>query len=393
MRQCRKLDCCWVKSREKMKSRIFVVIAFCLLLCGCAENGLKRELKGVLGDAVVRYNTMAATIEQNNATYPYAFDDGEMISAVGDKMWASGYFVGSMWMLGEWADDADLLESAYVHTRRLDKVMDTKNMHDYAMVVNSAHRKGYEQKPNDYLLQSLYMVAKSMSNHFASVYKAVDNCEGDPDWYHRVSVCTLPVLELMCNFQWSVYAKVHADKTIENQFREDGAIYEGYIYNSQNFEPIAPFSQHGANDKSAWAQGQAQALYGYTMLYRKSEEVAYLSKAKSLAEYIIANLDESGIPNWDFDSTDEMKDSSAAAIMASAFVELYSLTKEQQYLQIAERQLSTLCSAEYIASADECGGLLLKQGVGNRMKGEQVDAALIYGDYYLIEAITRYLKL
>ena len=79
--------------------------------------------------------------------------------------------------------------------------------------------------------------------------------------------------------------------------------------------------------------------------------------------------------------------------MASAFVDLYRETKNEEYLQIAERQLSTLCSAEYLASAEECGGLLLKHGVGNRMTGDAVDAALIWGDYYLIEAITKYLEL
>ena len=393
MRQCRRLDCCWVKISDKMKMRIFAVIAFCLSLCGCAESGLKQELKSVLGDAVVRYNAMAASIEQNNEAYPYSFEGGEMVLATEDKTWASGYFVGSMWMLAGWADDAEMQESAYVHTRRLDKVMDTRNPHDYAVVVNAAHRKGNEQKSNDYLVQSLFMVAKTMSNNFAAVYKAVENLEGDPEWYHRVSVCTLPVMEFICDTRWNAYAKIHADKTIENQFREDGAICEGYIYNRQNFEPIAPFSLHGANEKSAWAQGQAQALYAYTMLYRKCEESAYLDKAKSLAGYIISHLDESGIPNWDFDSEDKLKDSVAAAIMASAFVDLYSETKDEQYLQIAERQLATLCSAEYLASADECGGLLLKHGVGNRMTGEAVDAALVYGDYYLIEAITRYLEL
>ena len=376
-----------------MKLRIVALIALCLSLCGCGESDLRKELKGVLGEAVVRYGAMADQIEQSGGVYPYAFDGGEMLPAVEDKMWATGYFAGSLWMLGEWAEDAEMLESAYVHTRRLDKVISTKNMHDYAVVLNAAHKKGQLIKPTDYLSQSLFMVAKSMSNHFAAVYKSVDNQEGEPDWYHRVSVRTMPVLELMYDNGWAGYAKIHAMKTIENQFREDGAIYEGYIYNSENFEPIAPFSIHGAGEKSAWAQGQALALYGYAMLYRKSEEKEFLNKAQSLADYIIAHLDESGIPNWDFDSEDALKDSAAAAIMASALVELYDLTRNEQYLLTAERQLKTLCSAEYLASADECGGLLIKHGVGNRMVGEQVDAALIYADYYFIEAITRYLNL
>jgi hypothetical protein len=35
---------------------------------------------------------------------------------------------------------------------------------------------------------------------------------------------------------------------------------------------------------------------------------------------------------------------------------------------------------------------MLKYGVGNRMTGDAVDAALAMGDYYLIEAMIRYLN-
>ena len=78
--------------------------------------------------------------------------------------------------------------------------------------------------------------------------------------------------------------------------------------------------------------------------------------------------------------------------MASAFVDLYGQTKDERYLQVAEQQLATLSSDEYLAKGDECGGLLLKHGVENYPQNRWVDASLVYGDYYFIEAMIRYLN-
>ena len=101
-----------------------------------------------------------------------------------------------------------------------------------------------------------------------------------------------------------------------------------------------------------------------------------------------------GIPFWDFDDPADspLKDASAAAIMASAFEELSDLTGSKEYRQMAEKQLRTLASPEYLAEPGTNAHFLLKHGVGNMPDGSEIDVPLSYADYYFLEALTRLMQ-
>ena len=146
-----------------------------------------------------------------------------------------------------------------------------------------------------------------------------------------------------------------------------------------------------------WSRGQAWGLYGFTMMYRETGETAYLKQAEGIAKMLLERLPADGIPVWDFDAPeDDVRDSSAGAIMASAFVELASLTKSRSLsgscLAMAEKQLRTLSSPEYLAGPGENGDFLLRHGVGHKPKQSEVDTPLSYGDYYFLEALLRIVK-
>ena len=104
-----------------------------------------------------------------------------------------------------------------------------------------------------------------------------------------------------------------------------------------------------------------------------------------------------GVPYWDFDSPeipDTPRDASAAAIMASAFVDLSSLTNKPEgkgrYLKMAEKQLRTLASDAYLARPGENGNFLLMHSVGSRPDDLEIDVPLTYADYYFLEALLKY---
>lgn len=107
-----------------------------------------------------------------------------------------------------------------------------------------------------------------------------------------------------------------------------------------------------------------------------------------------------GIPYWDFDAPVEeqtYRDASAAAIMASAFIELSryipGTEAKESYLAMAEKQLRTLASKEYLAEpgTNEC--FILKHSVGALPDKSEVDVPLTYADYYFLEALLRYKNL
>ncbi len=192
-------------------------------------------------------------------------------------------------------------------------------------------------------------------------------------------------------------AKTHANTTIKNHFRPDYTTWHVVDYDPASGKVLAKKTHQGLSDDSAWARGQAWGLYGFTMMYRETGETAYLKQAEGIAKMLLERLPADGIPVWDFDAPeDDVRDSSAGAIMASAFVELASLTKSRSLsgscLAMAEKQLRTLSSPEYLAGPGENGDFLLRHGVGHKPKQSEVDTPLSYGDYYFLEALLRIVK-
>ena len=104
------------------------------------------------------------------------------------------------------------------------------------------------------------------------------------------------------------------------------------------------------------------------------------------------------VPYWDYNAPgipNALRDSSAAAITASALIELSDYADKplsENYIKASATIINTLLSSEYFADFKTNGGFLLKHGVGNMPNKTEIDAPLSYGDYYLIEALLRYKK-
>lgn len=375
-----------------MKKLFVSIIALSALLTSCADSELESKLKSVLNSASQSYGVKALEVEKSRNAYPFAYADGQMTFAQGEDAWASGYFIGSVWQLSQWSEDAALQETADVLTYRYREPKGI-SMYDLAAVVNVAHYNGYKITQNGRYDEAVGMVAKMISNSMTmNTYSTMALQQDDMESYHRVSIDRMPTVECFDEVGWGQNNKVHGTSLINYLCREDGSVREGVVLEKTDGSQVKYFSVYGQNEESAWARGQAWALYGYAMLYRLTQEVDFLNQSKKIADYIIKNLPEDGVPNWDFAAETQQKDSSAAAIMASAFIDLYGLTEDEAYLQVAERQLTTLSSDEYLAQVDECGGFLLKHGVDNYPQSKMVDASLVYGDYYFIEAMIRYLN-
>ena len=119
----------------------------------------------------------------------------------------------------------------------------------------------------------------------------------------------------------------HADKTLQNHFREDASSYHVVDYDPDTGEIRGKYTFQGCDDSSAWARGQSWGLYGFTMAYSYTKEAKYLDQAERIAEFLLnhPSLPADGVPYWDYDAPgipDTYRDASAAAIMASALYQL-----------------------------------------------------------------------
>ena len=157
-------------------------------------------------------------------------------------------------------------------------------------------------------------------------------------------------------------------------------------------------THQGKNDDSAWARGQGWAVYGYTSCYRETKDVKFLEVAINVAEMIMKrNIASDKVCYWDFDAPvkkDTPHDASAAAVIASAFLELSTYVEDGgRYFNYAEEILKSLSSNDYLSEKGDNKGFVLMHSVGSLPHGSEIDTPINYADYYYLEALKRYLDL
>jgi unsaturated chondroitin disaccharide hydrolase len=156
----------------------------------------------------------------------------------------------------------------------------------------------------------------------------------------------------------------------------------------------------GYSDESAWARGQAWGLYGFVVSYRETGYDRYLKQCIKIADFILnhPHLPANKIPYWDFNAPDipnALRDASAAAIIASALIELSDYVDPESgkyYFETSQRIIRSLSGPQYRSKFGQNGQFLLKHGVGHLPANSEVDVPLSYADYYYIEAMLRFLE-
>jgi hypothetical protein len=357
---------------------------------------LRVSLKKALDVAVAHEKAQAEYMLNRGGEMPKTYENGQIVTA-NIRWWTSGFFPGSLWLLYEHTGDDKLREYAEHFTARLESLKDYRGTHDLGFMVFCSYGNGYRLTGKEAYKDVINQASASLATRFNPTVGAIRSWNTGrkerPEEDYIVIIDNMMNLEML---EWSGYSDIarrHADTTLENHFREDNSSYHVVTYNELTGEVTDKRTAQGLADGSAWARGQVWGLYGYTMMYRITGLERYLEQAVKIADYVIPRLPEDAIPNWDFDAEQQMKDSSAGSIMASALIELYGLTNNELYLTTAERQLRSLCSEAYLAPAGENGNFILRHGTGHLPAGTEVDVPLTYGDYYFIEAAMRYLAL
>jgi unsaturated chondroitin disaccharide hydrolase len=112
-----------------------------------------------------------------------------------------------------------------------------------------------------------------------------------------------------------------------------------------------------------------------------------LTAAEAVSAYWLKTVPSGGVPNWDFAApTPTFADTSAAAIVASAFVELSTFTKNPKYRTEATAIVNTLTTNPAFVSPASTSYAVTK---GNGHDCGAADCTIIEPEYYLLEAIRR----
>ena len=392
-----------------MKTRIMVLIIPVLFITGCVkEEPLQKLIDESLRFSARQYSLMYDVMKDKSGLLPRTIDaSGDLVTS-NSGWWTSGFFPGSLWYLYEFSGDEKLAEAAKNITYRVEKEKSNKGTHDLGFMLYCSFGNGLRLTADTLYKNILLEGAKSLITRYRPVVGCIQSWDSRMGWQCPVIIDNMMNLEfLMWAFKTtgdSSYYNIcvsHADTTINNHFRADFSSFHVVSYDTITGRVEKKQTHQGAADASAWARGQSWGLYGYTVMYRETGLERYLNQARKIADFLIShpNMPEDMIPYWDFNAPgipDALRDASAAAIMASALIELSSFVENpdrEKYLLTAEKQLRSLSSPEYMAAEGENGNFILKHSVGSIPGNSEVDVPLTYADYYFIEALMRYRKI
>ena len=367
------------------------------------EAMIERGLQTAAEQSILLVNQL----ESRDSLLPRTFEDGQLKTAKYHS-WISGFFPGVLWQLYENSQDEKFKTYAELFTNRVEPAKYMTNTHDLGFMLYCSFGQGYRLTGNKDYLDVIKVGTHSLLTRWNPKLQVLKSWDENEKWQFPVIIDNMMNLEMLCfmthQFGDSTYMKIaetHANTTIDNHFREDYSTYHVVSYDTITGKPHAKHTAQGDAHESSWARGQAWGLYGYTMMYRETGNPAYLKQAVAIAKFLTSHprLPEDKIPYWDYDAPeipDAERDASAGAIMASALIELSQLDTSDEasyWLEIAEQQLRSLSSKDYLAEIGELGGFIIKHGVGHLRANWEVDVPLSYGDYYYIEALLRYKKL
>ena len=320
--------------------------------------------------------------------------------------WTSGFFPGTMWLMYDLTEDNKWKEYGVKYTEQLDSVKNLKWHHDVGFMIGCSYGNAYRITKNEAYKNVIIETAKSLSTRFRPVAGITQSWNVDKGWQATRGWMCPVIIDNMMNlellFKASDYsgnplfrkiAISHADKTMENHFRKDFSCYHVVDYDTITGKVRGKCTAQGFSDESAWARGQAWALYGFTVCYRETKDPKYLDMVDKIYNFIFTNKNMPAdlIPYWDFNAPNipnEPRDASAAAITASALYELSTLGRPE-YKKTADKIIESLSSPAYLAIVGTNGNFVLMHSVGSIPHDSEVDVPLNYADYYFMEAKKR----
>ena len=324
--------------------------------------------------------------------------------------WRSGFFPGSIWYLYELSGDSTLVPLATKYTNAIEETKNLTWHHDVGFMVNCSFGNGLRLKDVPGYKEVIIKTAESLSTRFRPVPGVIQSWDVTRGWQSKRGWECPVIIDNMMNLELlfeatrlsgdSTYYKIaisHADRTMQEHFRENGSCYHVIDYSLKDGSVRHRQTAQGYADESTWSRGQAWAVYGYAVCYRYTHQPKYL--AQSLKTFHMMKnhprMPEDLIPYWDMDAPNipnEPRDASSAACIASALYEISTLEGVEhpaQYKEYADRIMASLASPNYRAALGTNGNFLLMHSVGSIPHGQEIDVPLNYADYYFLEALKR----
>jgi uncharacterized protein YyaL (SSP411 family) len=364
------------------------------------------KLPAVFADAekqtqVILKEIPAAKEGKADLVSPRTIENGKL-KLVAARDWTSGFFPGQLWFLYQYSGKKEWLTEAKAYTANIEKEQFNGGTHDMGFKVYCSFGTGYRITKDPAYKAVIIQSAKTLSTRFNPIIGCIRSWDHHKDvWGFPVIIDNMMNLELLFeatrltgDSSFYKIAVSHANTTMKNHFRADYSSYHVVDYDTVTGKVVKKNTHQGYSDASAWARGQAWALYGYTMCYRYTKNPVYLQQAEHVAAFILnhPHMPKDLVPYYDFDAPgipNEPRDASAAAVVASGLYELSGYSKQAKYYRTTADKIVASLTNSYRSPIGENKGFILLHSTGSKPSNSEVDVPINYADYYYLEALLR----
>ncbi|MFF9043910.1 glucuronyl hydrolase [Streptomyces parvulus] len=317
--------------------------------------------------------------------------------------WVGGFWPGTLWMAHLYSGDVSFRTLALDSARGLAPRRYDTSTHDLGFLFYPSWVTAWRLTGDAEWRDGAVRAADSLIQRYNPRGRFIRawGALSDPGNAGRVIIDTMMNLDLLAfasretgDAKYLDIAAEHARTTRRLFPRPDGSTPHVYDFDPDSGAPVGPGTVQGYSPTSCWARGQAWGIYGFTTMYRRTGDRAFLDTARALADFATGALTEDHVPVWDYRAPQQpydVKDASAGAVMACGLLDLAKATGRQTYRDTALRLLTALartCLTRQSRRADA----VVARCTRNRPAEDGVEISLPYADYYLLEGIMRVLR-
>lgn len=349
---------------------------------------------------------LSQTLDKIETCYPYSTVDGRYDAFnAAPYGWTAGFRGGILWLMYMYTGEARFKEAADKCTKHLYGGLEafTPLGHDvgfqyfYTAVAKYCFTKAADARKSALHASTLLTGRFNPKGNFIRAWNdgvAIGEQENKAGYAIIDCMMNLPLLYWAWREtgdpRYRHIAVCHADMAMTYFIRDDGSSEHIVIFNPETGEIADKIAGQGYARGSAWTRGQGWALYGFTLSYCYTGEKQYLETARKIAGFIIENIPQSGVLPIDFRQPEkpDYVDSTAGVIIASGMLKLMEVDKEnRETYQAAVYKLLKGAYQNCVFGEQEQS--ILQNGSEMYHKKESIHMPIIYGDYYLLEALLR----
>jgi unsaturated chondroitin disaccharide hydrolase len=319
--------------------------------------------------------------------------------------WFCGFWVGLLLAAHLHRGDDRYLELARERMRLVEQRADDPNTHDIGFIFISSAVPGYHITGEPELAAVALKAASRLRSRLVrtdrGAYLSSWGSLDDPRAQCSSAIDTMANLALLywaarttADASYLVAAEAHARMTEAAFIRPDRSTYHAVQYALPSGERARGYTFQGYADESCWSRGQGWAILGFADTAAATGQRRYLELAQELGDYFMQRIGDDPVAFWDFDDPalpNAPRDSAASAIVANAFLKLADLDPDQARAERRREQglwlLEGLCRSCLAREPSHRG--LLKHGCYSKPHNIGPDAAVLFGDFYFVEALCR----